>query len=328
MSDSAIPLSFRLRKIGKRGKLASLAILPVANRYSMTVTSMDRKQLNSLTIYSSTAALALMALVCRAFVGYQGQAIQLLLVTAALASVVLLIGATNRDENSWTSFARYSFASLAVLNLIAWSSSFAFALLLTVPVVLSISFPRLFQLAGWKLELNPLQADPATLTIEQANSTLASRPTELVSAIAAEESTASSSPSSTIAEPVDEQPAEDDPWSTVQQQFSVDTTLAQNVTQWQQPDGSRSVVANVRCRFSAPKETCVFHLPFWPLFTETPEVFCRVASGPNATIKATDSRPHGLRIELRLEETPSSFPVETIVEVVATCEASAVEQAA
>ncbi len=121
----------------------------------------------------------------------------------------------------------------------------------------------------------------------------------------------------------------DDPWLAVQDQFASDATLEQNVTQWQQPDGSRSFVANVRCRFQSPLETVVVHLPFWPLWNSEPEVFCRVASGPDAVVKVTQQFPHGLRLEVRLSDRTCPTPLpDVIVEVIAAASHDRAENAA
>ena len=71
------------------------------------------------------------------------------------------------------------------------------------------------------------------------------------------------------------------------------------------------------------------HLPIWPIADETPEVFARVAAGPAAGIKTTDAHPHGLRLEIRLDDSSQETPVEDVLlEVVANINAQSREAAA
>lgn len=256
------------------------------------------------------------------FVEYQGQVLQLVLVVASLVTAVLLLSRT-RSTRWWDISLDGSFAFLAVLALSIWSTGIAFAVTLILPIVGVLGVRMWLGLSGREILLTKRNRNSQSIEMEAVSEAVGS---DLSSKDVVEEDRLTES---TVDGDVLEE-SENQPWKTVQDQFQSDDTLLQNVTQWEDADGNRCVVANLRCHFSNAKETCIFHLPFWPLFEGDPEVFCRVAMGHAANIKTTQISPHGIRVEVRLDEGEAkSMPCrDVVIEVVASRESDATECAA
>jgi len=363
---------------------------------------LHRIELISIGTLLTATAFALVAIACRISVYdqgggvFQGQGLELLLVTAGWLSACLLIGRTGARH--WIEkTGRVTFALFAVIALAAWAPGFAFGLLVVSPVIGAIAGPRILGLTGYCFGLQPLansnanvetNADQPTVqtgrsvvlqnetdAVRQASETpletglnspsrdqlpdsagllvqpdsFASPPQQVESSDQSQTQTQTqtqtpnpmeslgqatqvapmfSASSTTDVNADQDSEASDeeagDVWSMVQQQFISDQELIQNVTQWRQADGTRCLVANLRCHFSTADETCIVQLPFWPILDQAPEVFCRVAHGVEGTVKTTRELPHGLRLEVRLNDrspaAEAKLPTDLIVEVVATAE--------
>ena len=256
------------------------------------------------------------------FVEYQGQVLQLALVVASLVTAVLLLSRT-RSIRWWDISLDGSFAFLAVVALSIWSTGVAFAVTLILPIVGVLGVRMWLGLSGSEILLTNQNRTSQAIEMEAASEAVGS---DLSDKDIVEE--ARLTEAAVDGEVLEE--SENQPWKIVQDQFQSDDTLLQNVTQWEDADGNRCVVANLRCHFSNAKETCIFHLPFWPLFEGDPEVFCRVAMGHAANIKTTQISPHGIRVEVRLDEGEAkSMPCrDVVIEIVASRESDAAECAA
>ena len=256
------------------------------------------------------------------FVEYQGQVLQLALVVASLVTAVLLLSRT-RSTRWWDISLDGSFAFLAVVALSIWSTGIAFAVTLILPIVGVLGVRMWLGLSGREILLTNQNRTSQAIEMEAASEAVGS---DLSDKDIVEEDKLTEA--AVDGEALEE--SENQPWKIVQDQFQSDDTLLQNVTQWEDADGNRCVVANLRCHFSNAKETCIFHLPFWPLFEGDPEVFCRVAMGHAANIKTTQISPHGIRVEVRLDEGEAkSMPCrDVVIEVVASRESDAAECAA
>ncbi len=256
------------------------------------------------------------------FMEYQGQILQLILVVASLVASVLLLSRT-RSTRWWDLSLDGSFAFLAIVALSIWSSGFAFAVTLILPIISVLGIRMWLGLSGREIMLAKLNQVSQTHMLDAPNIEAGSDlPVEDIDPQNAIDDAA------VVGDALAE--SESHPWKVVQDQFQEDDTLLQNVTQWEDAEGNRSVVANLRCHFRNAKETCVFHLPFWPLFEGDPEVFCRVAMGRSANIKTTQISPHGLRLEVQLDEgEDESMPCrDVVIEVVASRDSNAAECAA
>ena len=256
------------------------------------------------------------------FVEYQGQVLQLALVVASLVTAVLLLSRT-RSIRWWDISLDGSFAFLAVVALSIWSTGVAFAVTLILPIFGVLGVRMWLGLSGREILLTNQHRTSQAIEMEAASEAIGS---DLSDKDIVEE--ARLTEVAVDGEALEE--SENQPWKIVQDQFQSDDTLLQNVTQWEDADGNRSLVANLRCHFSNAKETCIFHLPFWPLFEGDPEVFCRVVMGHAANIKTTQISPHGIRVEVRLDEGEAkSVPCrDVVIEVVASRESDASECAA
>ena len=255
-------------------------------------------------------------------VEYQGQVLQLALVVASLVTAVLLLSRT-RSIRWWDISLDGSFAFLAVVALSIWSTGVAFAVTLILPIVGVLGVRMWLGLSGSEILLTNQNRTSQAIEMEAASEAVGS---DLSDKDIVEE--ARLTEAAVDGEVLEE--SENQPWKIVQDQFQSDDTLLQNVTQWEDADGNRCVVANLRCHFSNAKETCIFHLPFWPLFEGDPEFFCRVAMGHAANIKTTQISPHGIRVEVRLDEGEAkSMPCrDVVIEIVASRESDAAECAA
>ena len=256
------------------------------------------------------------------FAEYQGPVLQLVLVVASLVTAVLLLSRT-RSTRWWDISLDGSFAFLAVVALSIWSTGIAFAVTLILPIVGVLGVRMWLGLSGREILLTNQNRTSQAIEMEAASEAVGS---DLSDKDIVEEDKLTEA--AVDGEALEE--SENQPWKIVQDQFQSDDTLLQNVTQWEDADGNRCVVANLRCHFSNAKETCIFHLPFWPLFEGDPEVFCRVAMGHAANIKTTQISPHGIRVEVRLDEGEAkSMPCrDVVIEVVASRESDAAECAA
>lgn len=282
------------------------------NRPLFSATDLKPVELVSIATLVCGTVLALLAFVCRWTVDAHGQEFQLLLIAASATSALMILSRIRASKFVEQVFL-FLFAGTSILALSVWSAGLAFAVLLATPVITTLFLPGLLKHAGYELRLNRLASSSTPGRTE--------RLTEADSAI----------PSGTLNLPVESESQstdhsgesetdESDPWLAIQARFVQDETLLQNVTQWRQVDGTCCVVALVRCRFSQSDETCVVQLPFWPVLGRTPEVFCRVTNGPEATIRTTHELPHGLRLEVQLNERTADGPApdDVIIEVVST----------
>lgn len=88
------------------------------------------------------------------------------------------------------------------------------------------------------------------------------------------------------------------------------TRFAANVTQQftrsMAADGSESIEAHVRTPFAAGQRLEYCHVAFCPPLASAPHVSCKQMEGPPARVKVAQVFPHGVRIELRLDETAAS----------------------
>ena len=269
---------------------------------------------------SACALLCVVALAMRIGGAFWLTELFLLLAGLTCAGLLAVTGSHNHQIVQWI---RYVLVALATVAIMAWAPSWVAGLAFAFPVLSSVFVPLylrqfgrsitvvLDQSSGTQLE-TMLLVEPVTQPLEQ--------PTE---------HQPQSDPAAQIETTGEPDESEDDPWSTLREQFVTDPSLARNIATWQDDEGNWSLVANIRCHFSTPSETCIVHLPIWPIADETPEVFARVAGGPAAGIKTTDAHPHGLRLEVKLEDSSQETPIEDVLlEVVATITAQSREAAA
>ena len=284
-----------------------------------------RDEIISIATLCCATLLAITAIGCRWFVTYQGQGIRLMLVMAGLTAAMILVG-RNGAKSPLERICIHAFAAFTVIALMTWSPGFAFALLVTMPVLLTLIVPPLMSLSGYQFQLtSPLEISESSRHISDSDGELIELPNPVPPATQLSEA-------SEEIHVEDETCEEEDPWAFVHDQFSQDQSFVQNVAQWVESGGARSTVANIRCRFSTVDETCIVHLPFWPILNSAPEVFSRVVSGPDATVKTTHELPHGLRLEVRLNDRSNNASLDStkdvIVEVVASVAAETSEIAA
>jgi hypothetical protein len=300
-----------------------------------------------LATLATASVFAVFAIACRWFIDYQGQNLQLLLVAGSLTAAVILLRRSGRAGLP-ESLAKGVFAVCTLTALWLWSPGFAFSVLLGLPVAASLGLPPLLQKLGLAASIAHPAIDTSGQTAgrrppavrgavdhtDSVNSDLPGNtdlPATVITAeshLPAEAATSDGHPGEGSAALLQDTDPDCDPWELVHMQFARDAALIRNVTYREQADGSCSVVALIRCRFANGRETRVLHLPFWPLLERAPEVYCRVASGPEIAIKTTEQRPHGLRLELRREDRDAEHPLEVVIEVVASVEAEASEHAA
>ena len=286
-------------------------------------------------VISLAMILVAFTLALRGFVTYQGVVLQLTLLVASLMSSSILVA--RAQCNRWWEFSvDCVFAVLVMTSIWVWSPSFALSMTLCLPPVALIGLRLWLQIADIQFAIVGAEQVPSTPQVDVPsparsndnpidNSACAELAVEAITPeIPSPEGIVSSSRTEATME------TEENPWQFVHDQFKVDESLVQNVAQWQEQDGNRCVVANMRCRFSEASETRVLHLPFWPLMNSNPQVFCRIADGNPATVKATQVTPHGIRLEVQLDskESQAVVPCDVLVEIVASEEAESSEYAA
>ena len=286
-------------------------------------------------VISLAMILVAFTLALRGFVTYQGVVLQLTLLVASLMSSSILVA--RAQCNRWWEFSvDCVFAVLVMTSIWVWSPSFALSMTLSLPPVALIGLRLWLQIADIQFAIVGAEQVPSTPRVDVPsparsndnpfdNSACAGLAVEAITPeIPSSEGVVSSGQTEATME------TEENPWQFVHDQFKVDESLVQNVAQWQEQDGNRCVVANMRCRFSEASETRVLHLPFWPLMNSNPQVFCRIADGNPATVKATQVTPHGIRLEVQLDskESQAVVPCDVLVEIVASEEAESSEYAA
>lgn len=69
-------------------------------------------------------------------------------------------------------------------------------------------------------------------------------------------------------------------------------------------DHGESIIGILRADFAAGQRLAVLHVAFCPPLEAVPEVSLEVQEGPDAVLKATLIQSFGLRMEVRLEDTP------------------------
>lgn len=291
------------------------------------------RELLSVGTLLAASAVAVMAIVCRWYIEYQGQGLLLLLISASVMCGLVLLHRIDKG-GLVERVCHYNLATISVIALLVWSPNFAFSILVCAPVLIAATLPLWFRVFGYEYRGLADSGGPATSGRRDIDAMvdpgtgvhLPPESRSINSGIASEQLEPPAADAESDLE------SEHDPWTFVRVQFAEDSTLAQNVAQWHQPDGARCIVANIRCHFSTLDETCIVQLPFWPILDQTPEVFCRVADGPAASIKATQELPHGLRLEVRLDDrspaAASNLKHDVIVEVVASVSSGTNEVAA
>ena len=286
-------------------------------------------------IISSAMIFVAFSLALRGFVAYQGVVLQLTLLVGSLMSISVLV-ARAKCTRWWEFSVDCVFAVLVMTSIWVWSPSFALSVALCLPPLALIGLRLWVQIADIQFAIVGADQAPSTSQVDVPSLARSSdNPLgNLACAELAVEQITSETPSPDgVVSPGQTEATmetEENPWQFVHDQFKVDESLVQNVAQWQEQDGNRCVVANMRCRFSETSETRVLHLPFWPLMNSNPQVFCSIADGNPATVKATQITPHGIRVEVQLDskESQAVVPCDVLVEIVASEEAESTEYAA
>ena len=286
-------------------------------------------------VMSLATIFAAFTIALRWFVDYQGSILQLTLLVASLAGASLLVARANCTR--WWEFSfDCTFTALVMISIWVWSPVFTLSVALSLPLLAVTGLRLWLQITGVQIAILGTGAARSTSQSQQglqdeSNHALG-EDANSCAMIGETDSPPSAIPGVAVeSEQMDSDlESEQNPWQFVQDQFSIDDSLVQNVAHWQDQDGSRCVVANMRCRFSQSSEIRVLHLPFWPLMSSDPQVFCRVTEGGPATIKATQVAPHGIRVEVQLnvEDAKSRTPCDVLVEIMASQEADSSECAA
>lgn len=287
------------------------------------------------TVLSLATLFVSFTIALRWFVDYQGVVLQLTLLIAGLTGSSILV-ARAQCTRWWEFSFDCVFAALVITSIWIWSPGFALSIALSLPLFTVIGLRLWLQITHIQFAivssrqipsttqvLEPSLVEPVNESVEDSGLNRSTDP-EVLRKPANAEIVDAIDPTDSHLE------TEENPWQFVQDQFKNDESLVQNVAQWHDQDGSRCVVANMRCRFSEPSEVKVLHLPFWPLMNTNPQVFCRVAEGLPATVKTTQVAPHGIRVEVQLDsaEAKSGTPCDVLVEIVASEEADTTECAA
>ncbi|MGI9516230.1 MAG: hypothetical protein ACR2NP_04225 [Pirellulaceae bacterium] len=284
-------------------------------------TTLSAQQLSTLAVLASATLFCVTAIAIRV-IG-DNSLTELFLLLASLTCAALLVSSTNNTHALVQCF-RYGFAAAATMAIAMWAPSVVTGVALAMPIILTVAVPLVMEQFGLQIAFKTQQAvEPptviaSTVDVEPAISGCGQPdgPVAPVGQLLAHEDTE-----------VDE--SEIDPWSTVREQFETDESLSRNIATWRDDDGNWSLVGNIRCQFATATETCIVHLPIWPIPDQAPEVFSRVAAGPAANIKATDVHPHGLRLEIKLDDLGQPAPIpDVLLEVVASITALSQEAAA
>jgi hypothetical protein len=114
----------------------------------------------------------------------------------------------------------------------------------------------------------------------------------------------------------DESEAEALDIETILSQLLADPSLVQYQTRHQQ-DLIDSIVSYFRCHWSAGQQRYILHVPFYPHFSEIPQVAATIFDDSVGRVRVTDRQKFGARIEVLLEH-PVSQPQQVLVEVLAS----------
>jgi hypothetical protein len=98
--------------------------------------------------------------------------------------------------------------------------------------------------------------------------------------------------------------------------------ITQKFTRRRTSEGAEMVEGVFRAVLAAGQRIEHCHVAFCPAFPSSPRVTCRQLEGPAARVKVAQVLPQGMRVELRLEETPSESAT-VLLEVVAESGADA-----
>ncbi len=263
--------------------------------------------LNPLVVIGGATAFCLLWLAFRWFYRPGGELLQMTLLLGAIGCSIVLYrsrhgmpSADMRLSAAGTAL-QIAFAFVAVATLAAWTPSVTLGILLVAIVVAPFFLPpRVNELAA--------EGAPTIPAAETSESTSAAG------------SDASAVLQTTEMQLCEESETESDNWTRMRDELIADPTIRQTMTRWQSDDGAESLVATLRCPFAAGQQSLTLHLPVWPFLPSQPTVYSDVVAGPDARINVSESRIHGIRLDIRLAS-QAAQPLELVVEVMATAEA-------
>ncbi len=311
----------------------------------MTATS---SRLGQSTLVTTTAAITMIAATIFAallFVGrwyFQlgGELVQLAMVTGTVVTSCLLVVTRILESTRFESLARYGRPALfltAVLTIVAWSPGFAFTLILASGICLAFWATQIANVFGLtvqsadqphangdsipSIERIADRCDESALNFDHSSSLPENSSSPVYERSQSGESAVNVSKPETgerldSAEMVVE---EDEPWQLLRENILKNPSVSHLLTRWRGDDGAESVVAIIRCRFLPNEQHETIHIPIWPFFQSIPDVYCEVVEGPAATVKTTERKQHGLRLDVRIDK-KSAETTELVVEVIASTE--------